>query len=347
MKTGLTTSLVFHGLLIGFGLFSLSAPPAFDVADVESLPVDIVSESEFTEIIRGDRKATAAETPAPEPTKRTDPVEAAENVGDNKADLETPPTPEPRPEPVKTAATPEPVPTPEPAPETDEIKTAKVDPAPVPATEVKPEPTPKVEVKPEPAEETAVTEKPDAETVKLPEIAPIPEARPEPPEATTAKAPERKDAEKPAINAKAKPRADDSEFNADEIAALLNREKASGGGAKRSNRDAALGGSKDTEARKLSQGEMDALRSQLESCWALPIGMEGSSEFRASIQFKVDPSGKLEGRPTVSKSSGNRQFDESAVRAVQKCDRAGLALPAGKQAVWADIIVNFDPSEMF
>ncbi|MEZ5812506.1 MAG: TonB family protein [Rhizobiaceae bacterium] len=347
MKAGLTTSLVFHGLLIGFGLFSLSAPPAFEVADVESLPVDIVSESEFTEIIRGDRKATADEKPAPVPTKRTDPVETAENVGDNKTDLSEPPTPEPRPKPVKAAATPKPAPTPEPVPETDEIRTAKVDPAPVPATEVKPEPTPKIEVKPEPAEETAVTENPEAETVKLPEIAPIPEARPEPPEATTAKAPKRKDAEKPAIDAKAKPRAEDSEFDADEVAALLNREKASGGGAKRSTQEAALGGSKDTEARKLSQGEMDALRSQLESCWSLPIGMEGSSEFKASIQFKVDASGKLDGRPMVSKSSGNRQFDESAVRAVQICDRAGLVLPAGKQAVWADIIVNFDPSEMF
>ena len=42
MKAGLTTSVVMHAALLGFGLFSLSAPSAFEVADVEALPVDIV-----------------------------------------------------------------------------------------------------------------------------------------------------------------------------------------------------------------------------------------------------------------------------------------------------------------
>lgn len=347
MKTGLSTSLIFHGALIAFGVFSLSAPPAFEVSDVESLPVDIVSTSEFAEIMRGDRKATAAETPAPVPTERSDPIEDAEKIGDNKVDTETAPTPAPRPEPVETASVPEPVPTPDPTPDNDTVETAKADPAPVPATEVKPEPTPKAEVTPQPAEKTAIAENPDAETVKLPETAPVPQARPQPPEAATAKAPERKDAEQPVIDAKARPNTEKTEFDADQIAALLNNEKTSGGGAKRSRDEAALGGKKDTNAKKLSQGEMDALRNQLENCWSLPVGMEGSDEFKASVQFKVDSSGRLDGRPVVSQSSGNRQFDESAVRAVQKCDRAGLALPEGKQAVWADIVVNFDPSEMF
>ncbi len=347
MKTGLSTSLVLHTALITVGVFSLSAPPAFEVADVESLPVDIVSVSEFAEIMRGDRKAPAAEKPAPVPTDRTDAIKDASNIGDNSVDLKTAPTPEPRPKPVETTATPEPVPTPQPKPEKEAVKTAKADPAPVPATEVTPQPTPKAEVNPNPEEETAVANNPEAEALELPDTAPIPQARPNPPKATTAKAPERKDADKPAIETAAISNREETEFNADEIAALLNKEKASGGGARRSQRDAALGGRKDTEAKKLSQGEMDALRSQLESCWSLPVGMEGSSEFRASIQFQVDTSGKLDGRPVISRSSGNRQFDESAVRAVQKCDQIGLALPDGKQAVWADIVVNFDPSEMF
>ena len=347
MKTGLSTSLVLHAALIAVGAFSLSAPPAFEVTDVESLPVDIVSVSEFAEIMRGDRKAPAAERPAPVPTDRTDSIKDAANVGDNSVDLETPPTPEPRPKPVESTAAPEPVPTPEPKPENEVVKTAKADPAPVPATEVTPQPTPKAEVDPNPAEQAAVAKNPEAEALDLPDTAPIPEARPNPPKATTAKAPERKDAEKPAIEAAAKRNPEETEFNADEIAALLNKEKASGGGARRSQREAALGGRKDTNAKQLSQGEMDALRSQLENCWSLPVGMEGSSEFRASIQFQVDTSGKLDGKPLVSRSSGNRQFDESAVRAVQKCDQIGLALPEGKQAVWADIVVNFDPSEMF
>lgn len=347
MKAGLSTSLAIHAAILGFGLFSLSAPQAYDVADVESLPVDIVSVSEFAEIMRGERKAPAAEKPAPTPTERADIVEDAVNVGENSADLDNAPTPEPRPKPVETASVPEPVPVPDPKPDDDSLKTARVDPQPVAATEVTPEPTPRAEVSPQPAEDTAVAEKPDAETVELPDTAPVPEARPDPPPAATAKAPERKDAEEPAINTSSRPNTEETEFDADQIAALLNKEQASGGGARRSRDEAALGGRRDSDAKKLSQGEMDALRSQLERCWSLPIGMEGSSEFTASVQFKVDSSGRLDGRPVVAKSSGNRQFDESAVRAVQKCDQAGLKLPSDKHTVWADIVVNFDPSEMF
>ena len=70
--------------------------------------------------------------------------------------------------------------------------------------------------------------------LKLPDEAPAPTAKPQPPKAQTAKAPDRKDSEKPAKEAAAKPKSDEKEFDADEVAALLNKEKPSGGGAKRS-----------------------------------------------------------------------------------------------------------------
>ena len=73
--------------------------------------------------------------------------------------------------------------------------------------------------------------------------------------------------------ASSKPQSDETGSIEDEIAAVLNKEKAKGGGAKRSTQEAALGGKKTTGA-KLSQGEMDALRGQLSSCWNLPAGME-------------------------------------------------------------------------
>ena len=66
MKTGLTTSVVMHAALLGFGLFSLSAPKAFDVADVEALPVDIVPIESMTQIQQGDKKAPMSEKPAPQ-----------------------------------------------------------------------------------------------------------------------------------------------------------------------------------------------------------------------------------------------------------------------------------------
>ena len=69
MKAGLTTSVVMHAVLLGFGLFSLSAPKAFDVTDVEALPVDIVPIESITQIQQGDKKATVNEKPAPLPFK--------------------------------------------------------------------------------------------------------------------------------------------------------------------------------------------------------------------------------------------------------------------------------------
>lgn len=127
---------------------------------------------------------------------------------------------------------------------------------------------------------------------------------------------------------------------------LLNQQKAKGGGAKRSTEQASLGGKK-TTGTKLSQSEMGALSSQLGQCWSIPGGAEGVEGLRVSVRFNVSADGRIDGRPSIDKSSGNRSFDESAVRAVQKCDREGLNLPKDKADVWAEVVVNFDPSAMF
>ena len=39
--------------------------------------------------------------------------------------------------------------------------------------------------------------------------------------------------------------------------------------------------------------------------------------------------------------------DRSAIRAIQKCDMRGLAVPSGKYETWSEVIVNFDPTDMF
>jgi colicin import membrane protein len=373
MKTGLATSVVMHAALLGFGLFSLSAPKAFDAADVEALPVEIVSISQFQQ---GDKKAPVSEKPAPKPTQRPDVVPDAQKVGENDIDTDKPVTPEAKPKPVETAdarapspkpvekvkqeEAPKPIEKPKPVAATEVTPSAKprqeVEPEPVKTAEPKAEPAPKPEqkvaaaepVKPDTVAETIVQEeaKPAEESAQLPVSAPAPEARPQPAEAQTAKAPDRKSSEKPVKEASSKAQSDETGSIEEQVAALLNKEKASGGGAKRSTEQAALGGKK-TNGAKLSQGEMDALRSQLGNCWNIPAGIEQPEGLRVSVRFSVDPSGKLEGAPAIDTSSGNRIFDESAVRAVRKCDRDGLNLPADKPEVWADVIVNFEPSEMF
>ncbi len=351
MKTGLTTSVVLHATLLGFGLFAMSAPRAFEVLDVESLPVDIVPIESITQIQQGDKKATVNEKPAPLPTERPEQVEDAEKVGEAMVDSDTKPTPEPRPKPVEAAAAPAPSPEPEPKP-AEEPKPEPVkqeQPAVVPATEVTPEPQPKQEVKPDPITEAITADKTDADAIQLPSEAPAPQAKPQPPKAQTAKAPDRKNSEKPVKEAAAKPKSDEKQFDADEVAALLNKEKPSGGGAKRSTETASLGGDKTTGGSKLSQSEMDALRGQVQRCWNIPAGAADGGNLRVSVQFRLDRNGALDGSPQVIRGGGGagveRAAAEAARRAVARC--APYNLPADKYDAWSDVIVNFDPSEMF
>ncbi|QPC90403.1 energy transducer TonB [Mesorhizobium sp. INR15] len=383
MRTGLTTSVILHTAALAFGLFTLSAPPPLAPSDVESVAVDIVPVEAVAQTLQGDKKAVVHEKPAPVPTQRPDVVPDAQKVGENTVDTEKPITPEAKPKPVDTTSAPAPAPTPIEKPKPEDVPKPQEKPKPIPATEVAPAPQPKQEVKPEPVKQadpkpTPVKEqkpapqqdktaaidptpevKPDAvaeaiakdppptEEAQLPDSAPAPEARPkpQPAPAESAKAPERKDADKPVKEASSKPKSDDKQFNADEISAMLDKQKPSGGGAKRSTQQASLGADK-THGQKLSQSEMGALSDQLGGCWTLPVGLEGSENFVAVVLFNLDSSGKLDGRPSVEKSSGNRQFDESAVRAVQKCNMAGLQVPPGKQDIWAQVRVTFDPREM-
>jgi len=351
MKTGLTTSVLLHATLLGIGLFSLSAPRAFEVVNVESLPVDIVPIESITQIQQGDKKATINEKPAPLPTNRPDPVPDAQKVGEAMVDTDAKPTPEAKPKPVEAAAAPAPSPKPEPKP-AEEPKPEPVkqeQPAIVPATEVTPEPQPKQEVKPDPITEAITADKTDTEALQLPAEAPAPQAKPQPPKAQTAKAPDRKITEKPAKQAAAKPKSDEKQFDADEVAALLNKEKPSGGGAKRSTETASLGGDKTTGGSRLSQSEMDALRGQVQRCWNIPAGAADAGNLRVSVQFKLDKNGALEGSPQIIRGGGNagveRAAAEAARRAVARC--APYNLPADKYDAWSDVIVNFDPSEMF
>jgi len=354
MKAGLTTSVVMHAAVLTFGLLTLSAPSALEVADVEAFPVDIVPIEEITQIQQGDKTAAVNEKPAPKPTQRPDIVPDAQKVGENTADTDKKPTPEAKPKPVESADAPppSPEPTPKPAPEQpkpEPVKQPEPKPTPTPATEVTPQPQPKQEVKPDPVAETIAAENPEAESVQLPNTAPSPAAKPQPPQAQTAKTPERKEAEKPAKEAAAKPKSTEKSFNADEVAALLNKDKASGGGAKRSSEQASLGGEKTTGGSKLSQSEMDALRGQVQRCWNIPAGALDGDTLKVSVKFKLDRSGALEGSPEIISGGGSsgveRAAAEAARRAVSRCSPYNL--PAEKYDAWADVIVNFDPSEMF
>jgi hypothetical protein len=135
----------------------------------------------------------------------------------------------------------------------------------------------------------------------------------------------------------------------DQVAALLDKQKPSGGGAQRSTQEASLGASRTTGGEKLTQSEMDALRAQIQRCWNVPAGALDAQNLKVSLKFRLDPSGSVDGRPEVINGGGGdgvaRAAAESARRAILQC--APYNLPADKYAAWADVIVHFDPSDMF
>ncbi|MBP2557896.1 chemotaxis protein histidine kinase CheA [Neorhizobium galegae] len=403
MKVSLGTSLVLHSLVLGLALVSLSAPASFNVADVDALPVDIVSVESITQTQQGDKKAPPSQKPSPKETKNQKIVENAQNAGENNVDLKTPPTPTTKPQPTETTAAPKPVerPTPTPTPEQNQVKDiVKEETAPKPTemaalpqpkpeiTPPKPEPTPP---KPEPTPPKPEAAKPTpapvqaenvSETGELPQAVPTPASRPQPPKPEPPKE-QAKPVEKPAetkpdtakaaeaaktdnkATASVKPSdkkegkqqetaksssSMQSDFNADQIAALLNKQEASGGGAKRSTQVAARGDTK-TIGVGLSSSEIDNVKGQIQGNWALVGGLTGVSEVRVKIRVQLDQSGNIVGEPEVTATGGpegtRRAVEGSTLRALKKS--APLKnLPLEKyqgEKGWNVLVLNFDPSE--
>ncbi|MBB3317098.1 outer membrane biosynthesis protein TonB [Rhizobium sp. BK181] len=374
MKASIVTSAALHCALLAWALISIGSPEQFKVEDFEAMPVDLVPVEEMTQMQQGDKTAKPSEKPAPKPTAKPTNVENAENMGENKVDLKTPPVPNAKPSNNESAAAPKavekPLPQNDPVPnDVKEIMKEETDVEPKQVASItppKPEITPPTPPKPEETpQEQPEPPKPDAEA--LPDKVPTPVVKPQ------AKPPEQKPAEKPPEKktedqAKAdekptdKKKADkkqekaksasskQSDFNADDIAALLNKQDPSNGGAKSSTEVASLGAKKATGGSKLSMSEMDALRSAIAGNWSVIPGMEGASDVRIKVHMKLDPDGNIIGSPEVEAVGGTNEATRMALasgakRAVMKSSPF-TTLPKDKYDAWGEVIVNFDPSDL-
>ncbi|MGV4794499.1 hypothetical protein [Rhizobium sp. F40D2] len=377
MKTSVVTSAVLHCLVLTWAMVSLSAPESFKVEDFEAMPVDLVPVESITQMQQGDKKAPKKETSAPVPTTRPPIAQPAENAGDNNVDLKTPPVPNAKPSNSEAAAansSEKPLPKTDPKPndvkdivkeetEVEQPKEVASIPPPKPVEVTPPKPEEK------PPEEQAKPEeppKPDAEA--LPDNVPTPVAKPQvkppepqkpaekPPEKTpdqpkTADTPtDKKKADKKQEVAKAASSMK-SDFNADEVAALLNKTDPSAGGSKRSTQEASLGAKKSNGGSKLSQSEEDAVRGLIEGNWLVTPGMEGLSGMVIKVHMKLDKDGNIIGQPEVESSGGSssdatrRALEGGAYRAVMKSAPFSM-LPKDKYEAWNEFDLNFDPSSM-
>lgn len=210
--------------------------------------------------------------------------------------------------------------------------------------EPEPQPKPKVEQKPE--------AKPEPEAPQ--EAAPKPEPKKPDVKKAEAKKPEEKpkpkkqaEAKKPAPKPEAK-----RDFNTDRIAALLNKIPDADNEPEpvlpAEEAPKKVRGQSDGREMTMSVNEIDALRARIAQCWSPPPGGLGAGQIVVKLRLRLNEDGTLLGYPTIANRGASPFFQaaaDSAVRAVYQCQP--YTLPAEKYALWRDMILNFDPSEMY
>ena len=150
------------------------------------------------------------------------------------------------------------------------------------------------------------------------------------------------------------PEAKKRDFNADRISALLNKIPDQSQATPKA-ADTPPEAKKETHGQStgtemtMSVNEIDALRAKIAQCWSPPSGGLGAEHIVVRLRMQLNEDGSLVGYPSVENGGGSGFFQaaaDSAVRAVYQCQPYS-SLPADKYAVWRDLILNFDPSQMY
>jgi len=312
MKAGYTISAAGHVLVLAWALVSFVGKPAPAKPPAEFF-ADVISDAELSQITQGVRNAKPAEVPKPLVEKIAE-AKPTENQATKVVD---------KPEIIPTAEKVEPKPEPEPK----KPEPRKAEPKP-PAP--KPEPKQafaKEDPKPEPKTD------PIAEALKKDE----------------SKKPEKKiEAQKP--EPKKPEHKPQPKFDSSRIAALIDKrdpQRRAATGSTLSNTPAL--GAATGQAVSLSQNELDALRARLRDCWNVPVGLAEARDLVVTIRILFNKDGSLSAEPRLMNHGSHPAFQaasESALRAVRSCAPYSF-LPVAKYEAWRDVIIDFDPREMF
>jgi hypothetical protein len=304
-------SIALHVAILLWVLVVFPVGRGLDMPKIEDVPVDILTPSEFTKLKAGmaDAKDDAPLAPKPQEPK---PAVVAEK------------------EPAKASEPVAAVPPPPAAAEKAE-DASKADPKPE-KSDTPPEPKPETVEKPkEPEPKKEEPKAADAKPAK-----PVKEVKEEKPKPKPAPTTEKK-----------------HDFNTDRIAALLNKipdaakEPVARDAPADTPRKPVHGQSNGTQT-TMSVNEIDALRAKIAQCWSPPPGGLGADQIAVKIRLQLNADGTLIGYPTLANSGSSPFFQaaaDSAVRAVYQCQP--YTLPADKYSVWRDMILNFDPRQMY
>jgi hypothetical protein len=309
MRVDWIISTVGHAGVLVYALVSIAAAP-LNKPLTDSLPVDIVSATEFSQLTKGIKTAPKADVPKPLVEKVAEP-KPTENPASKVVDK-------------------------------PEVVAAADEPPKPPKPEVKPAPTPPMpQARPEPKQREAFAReepKPDpiADAIKRDQA-----KRPEPKQAT------------PTPPKKPEPPKPQHKFDASQIQqrlALLDKRDPQ--------RRAATGDTLNTtpslgvptgSAATLSQSEIDALRARLRDCWTVPVGLAEARDLTVTVRIQFNKDGSLSTDPQLMNHGTHPAFQaasESALRAVRRCAPYTF-MPPAKYEAWKDVIVDFDPRDMF
>ena len=306
-------SVALHVLVIGWGLVSFSAR-SLEAPPPELMPVDIISADQLSKITAGS-KSGQKDKPKPLVEKVAD----AKPIDDPVGKITEKP-------PIETEATPPP-----PPPKPVEKPVEKKPDPPKPVVQEKPKEEPKhVEKKPDPPKVDPIAEALKHEDAKKPLPKPQVQAATPPPQPPKPK-PERT-------------------FDQSKIAALLDKRdptRAAATGAQL-NSQASLGTARGTAA-TLSQSELDALRARLTQLWNVQAGTEHPEELIVDIRIRLTKERRLAAPPEIMTRGTSPRFQaaaDAAVRAVLQGQPYNM-LRDETFAQWQDIVVTFDPRQMF
>ncbi|OEO31415.1 hypothetical protein VW23_016015 [Devosia insulae DS-56] len=353
MRTGFTVSTIGHVGLIVLAVVGIGMGRPMDPEPVESIAVDLIPVSEFSNIRMGSLDSTVVETEAPSAVEAEKPAELAQPTGNTEEDQPTPmDNPDPTPAPTEqTAPAPEAAAEPEVEPEPEVAPT----PEPRPVVEPQPEPVPEPVEEPTPAEPTPVATpeapnpadrapKPRTHTASLDQKRAEfkkqqqAEKQQQADEKAKAEADKKKaEEEKKRKAAEEKQRieqakADEAKQVADEVANLINNEASRG--ATTGEGGSTTLGREDGRSATLSQSEIGALVAAIRACITLPAGAE-DADARAEFTFSIGADGMVSGRPQML-STPSSQIEDAYARAVSRAlQRCGPFTVAAGQDVRA------------
>ena len=239
------------------------------------------------------------------------------------------------------------------------VKNAKKVETPKPLVDKVGEHKPVEEVKPKVADKPAIkTAAAEPEHVPAPEPKPKPEAKLDkklsPPKvdpiAEQLKRDEAKKLSDAKKAAKQKPAPPQPKFDANEIAALLDRRDAQRPTATGDTpvSTPSLGFANATPA-QISRSELDALRRRLVECWNPPVGAAHAGKIKVVLRVLFKPDGSVAAPPELvagTPSQYGPAMAESAKRAILTCQPFNMLKPEHYQH-WKDVEITFDPHEMF